>query len=70
MSEHHAHRERWRPFTRFALQLVLPQDQEMEFLALQDIPSSSIRRGDIVRGKSVDMPLNQFSHWRPIVDPA
>ena len=59
--------ETWRPFTLFAFQLILPLDQELEFLALKDIPSASIKKGDVVRGMSAHMPLAWFSHWRPIV---
>ena len=59
--------ERWRPFTLFVVQMILPHDQVVEFLALKDIPSASIRKGDIVRGTSADMPLGSYSHWRPIV---
>ena len=59
--------ETWRAFTLFAFQWILPLDQELEFLALKDIPSASIRKVDIVRGMSAHMPLGWFSHWRPIV---
>lgn len=63
----HLTAESWRPFTLFAVQMLLPLDQELEFLAHQDIPSAAIKKGDIVRGTTAHMPLDWFSHWRPIV---
>lgn len=58
----------WRPFSLFAYHLIVPQDQELEFLASADNPAASIRRGDVVRGLSSSMPLDLFSHWRPIAE--
>ncbi|MCB1774284.1 MAG: hypothetical protein KDI88_11760 [Gammaproteobacteria bacterium] len=67
MNEDYTTAESWRPFTLFVVQMILPLDQEVEFLATRDIPSASIKKGDVVRGTSANMPLGSFSHWRPIV---
>lgn len=56
----------WRPFSRFAVQMLLAEDAELEFLACRDSAHDEIRCGDIVRGRPLMMSQDLFSHWRPI----
>ena len=56
----------WRPFSRFAVQMLLAEDAELEFLACRDSTHDEVHRGDIVRGRPTMMSQDLFSHWRPI----
>ena len=56
----------WRPFSHFAMQMLLAEDAELEFLACRDSSHGEVQRGDIVRGRPTTMSQDLFSHWRPI----
>lgn len=58
----------WFRFSLFSAQMIVPQDEELEFLAANDSPCGTLKKGDIVRGRSMAMSMELFSHWRPIPD--
>ena len=58
----------WRPYDFLKGIDGLSIFDAVEFLAGEDAPNGSFKKGDIIKTNSLLMNTSFFSHWRPVLD--